>query len=168
MTWIDIVLIIIFLALIIHGIIIGLIRGLFDIIALIIGYIAAILFSDVIPLPRFLSFLIIFVVAVVIVVLLGRLLSKLVHVTPLGFIDRILGAFLGAVKGFALCFIFLLILTLTKAANRTLYRSGIAHEVLKYGLVFSRALPDAWYNWVEDVATTREIVLHETDHHLCF
>ncbi len=166
MTWIDIVLIIIFLGLIIHGIIIGLIRGLFDIIALIVGYVAAILFSDILPLPRFLSFLIIFVVAVVIVVLLGRLLSKLVHITPLGLLDRILGAFLGAVKGFALCFIFLLILTLTKAASRTLYRSSIASEVIKYGLVFSRALPDAWYNWVEDVATTREIVLHETDHHV--
>jgi len=166
MTWIDIVLIIIFCLLVFHGIVIGLIRGLFDILAFIVGYIAAILFSDIIPLPRFVSFIIVFIVAAAIIIVLGRLLSKLVHITPLGLLDRILGAFLGAVKGFVLCFIFLLVLTLTEKANRTLYRSDIANQVMKYGLVVSRVLPDAWYNWVEDAMTTRVIVQHDADHHL--
>lgn len=166
MTWIDIVLIIIFCLFVFHGIVIGLIRGLFDILAFIVGYIAAILFSDIIPLPRFISFIIVFIVAAAIIIVLGRLVSKLVHITPLGLLDRILGAFLGAAKGFVICFIFLLALTLTEKANRTLYRSDIAHRVLKYGLLVSRVLPDAWYKWVEEAATTRVIVQHDVDHYL--
>lgn len=166
MTWIDIILLIIFLALLIHGIIIGLVRGVFDIAGIIIGYLLAINFSSAIKIPKFLSFLIIFVITVVAVSLLGRAVSKLVHITPLGLVDRILGGLLGFIKGLIVCFIFLIIVLLFQRANRIIYRSEIAPWVLKGGLTMSRALPRKWYLWIEEVVTKRELVQDDEDYYL--
>jgi len=68
MTWVDIVILVIIVGLILHGMIIGLIRGAFDIAGIIIGYILAIQFNDTIRIPRFLAFLLIFIVLIAVVV----------------------------------------------------------------------------------------------------
>ena len=166
MTWIDIILLTIIICLIIHGILIGLIRGLFDIVAITIGYILAINFSDAIRIPKYLAFLLIFVIAVIVVSILGRLLSKLIRVTPLGVADRILGGVLGFLKGFIVGFIFLIIILLLQKENRILYKSMIAHRVIKVGLTASQVLPAKWYKWIEKVITQRAIVLDNEDYHL--
>ncbi len=165
MTWIDIVLIIILLGLVIHGIIIGLIRSLFDIVGIVFGYMLAIQYSETIGIPKFLAFLLIFIIVVIIISILGRIISKLIHVTPLGFIDRILGGILGFLKGFVICFVFLIILLLIKKENVTLYNSEIAPWIIRGGLTMSQALPEKWYRWIEDVTTKRELVKHYEDHH---
>lgn len=168
MTWIDIIIIVIVLALLIHGIIIGLIRGFFDIIGIILGYIVAVFYSATIGIPRLLAFLLIFIVVVVIVSIIGRIISRLIHITPLGFVDRILGGILGVLKGFVICFVFLLVLLIIKKENVTLYRSEIAPWIVRGGLVMSQTLPRKWYQWIRDLATKRELVHHYEDNNLPF
>ena len=111
-------LIIIVLGLLIHGIIIGLVRGVFDFVGIILGYLLAINYSETIKIPKFLAFILIFVTVIILVAILGRIISKSIHVTPLGFIDRILGGLLGFLKGFIVCFVFLIIILLFQKANK--------------------------------------------------
>jgi membrane protein required for colicin V production len=165
MTWVDIILLVIFCALLIHGIIIGLVRGVFDIAGIIIAYIVAINFSEAIKIPRFLSFLLIFIIIAIAVSLLGRYVSKLIHVTPLGLIDRLLGGVLGFLKGFVICFVFLVVLLLFQRANRTIGASEIAPWVLRAGLTMSHALPRPWYLWIENVVTRRQLVIFHEDYY---
>ena len=166
MTWIDIVLIIIMASLVIHGIIFGLIRGVFEILGIFIGCFLAINFNDALGIPKFLGFLLIFVVVVIGFSFLGRVIKKIIHLTPLGFIDRILGGLLGLLKGIVVCFVFLIICLLLKTPNRTLHVSKIAPSVLRYGLEVSRVLPEKWYNWIEEVITKRQLVFDDEDHHI--
>ncbi len=51
--------------------------------------------NNVLPI---LAFLLTFIVIVVTITMLGRLLKSVIHLTPLGFADDVLGAALGAVK----------------------------------------------------------------------
>jgi len=165
-TWIDITLLIIILCLVIHGIAIGLVRGIFDIVGIIIGYLLAINFSEAIKIPKFLSFLLIFIIVTIAISLLGRAVSKFIHITPLDIIDRILGGLLGFLKGFVICFIFLIVVLLFQRANRVIYKSEIAPWVLRGGLTTSRVLPRRWYLWIEEVVTRRELVQNYEDYHL--
>lgn len=163
MTWIDIVLLIIIIGLMIHGIIIGLIKGIFDIIGLVSGYLLAINFSGLLKIHKFLAFGLIFVIVVIFVSLLGRLVSKMMHITPLGGVDRMLGGLLGFLKGFIVSFVFLIILIMTSKVNATLYKSEVAHWVIRGGLTASQVLPGRWFKWLKDNITKRELVFIE-DH----
>jgi len=166
MVWVDIVLIIVLTILALHGLLIGIIRSVFDIIGILIGYVLAVSFSGSVGIPRFLAFLLIFVLIVVAVHILGRIISKAIRTTPLGTIDRILGGLLGLVKGLIICFVFLLVLFLLQKSNKAIYKSAIAPEILKGGLIASQVLPDKWYNWIEDVVTKRELVQGYEDYHI--
>lgn len=168
MVWLDIVLIIVLTILALHGLLIGIIRSVFDIIGILIGYVLAVSFSGSVGIPRFLAFLLIFVLIVVAVHILGRIISKAIKATPLGTIDRVLGGLLGLVKGLVVCFVFLLILLLLQKSNKTVYKSAIAPEILKGGLIASQVLPDKWYNWVEDVVTKRALVQGYEDYYISF
>ena len=158
MTWIDIVLVIILVGLAIHGMIIGLVRGIFDIIGIIAGYILAVSYSAAIEIPQILAFLLIFIIVIIVVSILGRIISKMIHVTPVGFIDRMLGGILGFLKAFIVCFVFLIILLLLQKSNKVIYKSEIAPQILKSGLTMSRVLPEKWYDWVNKVVTEKELV----------
>lgn len=166
MVWLDIVLIIVLTILALHGLLVGIIRSVFDIIGILIGYVLAVSFSGSVGIPRFLAFLLIFVLIVVTVHILGRIISKAIRTTPLGTIDRILGGLLGLVKGLVICFVFLVILLLLQKSNKTVHKSAIAPEILKGGLIASQVLPDKWYNWIEDVVTKRELVQGYEDYHI--
>ncbi len=166
MVWLDIVLIIVLTILALHGLLIGIIRSVFDIIGILIGYVLAVSFSGSVGIPRFLAFLLIFVLIVVAVHILGRIISKAIRTTPLGTIDRVLGGLLGLFKGIVVCFVFLLVLLLLQKSNKAIYKSAIAPEILKGGLIASQVLPDKWYNWIEDVVTKRELVQGYEDYHI--
>jgi membrane protein required for colicin V production len=166
MVWLDIVLIIVLTILALHGLLIGIIRSVFDIIGILIGYVLAVSFSGSVGIPRFLAFLLIFVFIVVAVHILGRIISKAIRTTPLGTIDRVLGGLLGLFKGIVVCFVFLLVLLLLQKSNKAIYKSAIAPEILKGGLIASQVLPDKWYNWIEDVVTKRELVQGYEDYHI--
>lgn len=148
MTWVDAVLVALFVLLIFHGMIIGLVRGLFDIAGLILGYLLAVRFGERIHLPGPVAFLIIFVATVIAVSLAGHLITKAIRKTPLSAINRLLGALLGLVKAFVLGFVFLLVLHFFPKTAPTRKQSDIAPYVQQYGLAAARHLPAPWSRWV--------------------
>jgi membrane protein required for colicin V production len=172
MTWIDIVISILIAVLIMHGIFIGLIRGTFDIAGIIAGYILAINFNDMLKIPRFLAFLVIFIVVVVGVSILGRIISKVMHATPLGIFDRLFGGLLGLIKGLIISFVFLLIILLIHKSDTVIDRSEIAPLIMRGGVTMSQMLPKRWYERIEAITTKRDMVRdmgeHETfrDHNI--
>lgn len=168
MIWVDIVLIIFLSILALHGLLIGIIRSVFDIVGILLGYVLAVSFSGVIGMPRVLAFLLIFVLIVVAVHILGRIISKAIKATPLGAFDRILGGLLGLAKGLVICFVFLLVLLLLQKSNKAVYRSTIAPQILRGGLIASQVLPDRWNNWIEDVVMKRELVQGHEDYYISF
>lgn len=166
MGWLDIVLIVFLLILAVHGLLIGIIRSICDIIGVLLAYILAVSFSNTLGMPRFVAFLLIFVVTVVAVHILGRSISKLIRSTPLGLIDRILGGLLGLVKGLVICFVFLLVLLILKIPNPAISKSTIAPWILRGGVAASQVLPNRWHNWIENIVTERELVERDGDHHI--
>jgi uncharacterized membrane protein required for colicin V production len=163
-----VILLIIIGGLVIHGIIIGLVRGVFDIVGIIIGYVMALNYSSAIHLPRFLAFFLIFIIVVVAVSLSGRIISKVIHITLLGGVDRILGGVLGFLKGMIIGFIFLIIVLLVGKSNDVIHGSEIAPWVIRGGLTVSRVLPHPLYEWIEGVVTKRELVfmMYYEDRHI--
>jgi membrane protein required for colicin V production len=155
---------IIIIALVMHGVFMGLIRGAFDIAGIIAGYILAINFNDMIALPRFLAFLIIFVVVVVGVSILGRIISKALRSTPLSLFDRLFGGVLGLIKGLIISFVFLLVVLLINRSEKTLNDSEIAPLVIRGGLIMSQVLPRQWYMRIEAITEKGDIVLYMNDH----
>lgn len=103
MGTLDIILLICFIPAVISGIMRGFVRQVVAVAALVIGAILAVRFSGVISewlaqylqmemsLIRIISFLIIVVVAVLLLNLVGRLLEKVVKISMLGWLDKILG-----------------------------------------------------------------------------
>jgi membrane protein required for colicin V production len=148
MTWVDAVLVVVFIVLVFHGMIIGLVRGLFDIAGLVLGYLLAVRFCDRIPLPGFLAFLAIFVAAVVALSLAGVLITKAIRKTPLSAFNRLLGALLGLAKAFLLGFVFLLVLQFFPGTAPARRQSDLAPYVRQYGLAAARHLPAPWSRWI--------------------
>jgi len=109
MNWLDIVIIILFLIFAISGIVSGLIKSLFSLIGLIVGIILA--GKYYVTLSGHLSFIsnesasliaayaIIFLAITILAAILGIILTKLVSVIMLGWINRLGGAILGIVLG---------------------------------------------------------------------
>lgn len=165
MLWIDIVIIVIITGLIIHGLVTGLVRGAFDIAGIIAGYILAVIYSANVELPRLIAFLLIFIVTVVVFSIAGRIVSKIIHITPLGIIDRILGAALGLAKGFIIAFVFLVAIMFVKKDSRVIAGSQFAPLVVTFGVRASHFLPDPVHEWIEGLFSRREIAAGNEDHH---
>lgn len=160
MTWVDIVILIIIVALVTHGMFMGLIRGAFDIAGIIAGYILAINFNDSLGIPRFLAFLVIFLVVVVGVSILGRIISKAMRATPLSVFDRLFGGLLGFIKALIISFVFLLVVLLIQKTDKIIKESEIAPLVVRGGLVMSQILPQNWYQRIESITTKRDMVFY--------
>jgi membrane protein required for colicin V production len=168
MAWIDIVIIIIVVGLIVHGIATGLIRSAFDIAGIVFGYIFAVSYSATIRMPQIFAFLIIFIVVFLVVSIAGRIISKVVHITPLGIIDRILGGVIGLLKGLVICFVLLIAIMLIRKDARILSESQIARQIANGGLQASKILPRPWYEWIEEAFIRSDVVLKSEDDHLYF
>jgi membrane protein required for colicin V production len=165
MAWIDVIIIIIVIGLIIHGIATGLIRSAFDIAGIFFGYIFAVSYSATIRMPQIFAFIIIFAVVFLVVSIGGRILSKVIHFTPLGIIDRILGGVLGLIKGLVICFVLLVVVVLIRKDTRVLSESQIAKQIASSGIEASKLLPRSWYEWIEETFKRSNIVLwNENDH----
>jgi membrane protein required for colicin V production len=168
MAWIDIVIIVIIISLIIHGIATGLIRGAFDIAGILFGYIIAVTYSTAVRIPEILAFLLIFVTVLVIFSIAGRIISKIIHITPLGLIDRVLGGVLGLVKGVIICFVFLLVVMLIKRDTRIITNSSFAPQITNSGLQVSKILPKPLYDWIREVFARKDVVLNDASDNLHF
>jgi len=106
--WLDIILVVIIAASIIMNIMRGGIRGIFGLLAIILGIFGAsrlyIGLATTLPIqnPQIahaVSFIVLFLVLVILVNLLGLLVRSSAHFLSLGFLDRFLGLILGALKG---------------------------------------------------------------------
>jgi membrane protein required for colicin V production len=102
-------------------ILLGLYRGFIDevmrLVAVVAGFICGILFyRHFAPRLSFLSlsphvacvvsFLVIFIACIVVIVLFGKILKKVVNITMLGWLDRLCGACIGAIKAFFFGWVF--------------------------------------------------------------
>jgi membrane protein required for colicin V production len=115
--------------------------------------------------PQIFAFIIIFVVVFLVVSIGGRILSKVIHFTPLGIIDRILGGVLGLIKGLVICFVLLVVVMLIRKDTRVLSESQIAKQIASSGIEASKLLPRSWYEWIEETFKRSDIVLwNENDH----
>ena len=161
MTWIDVVIIVIVISLIVHGIATGLIRSAFDIAGIIFGYVIAVTYSATVRIPQILAFLLIFVIVVVVFSIAGRIISKIIHITPLGLVDRLLGGLLGLMKGVIICFVLLIAITYMKKDLMVIHESQFASQIVNVGLRASRFLPNSLYEWIEDVFGRKDIAVHE-------
>ncbi len=166
MTLIDIIIVVIFSVLIIHGFFIGLVRGIFDIAGILLGYFFAVHYSATVKIPKVLAFILIFLGIVVVVSIAGRFVSKLIHLTPLGIFDRILGGIFGFLKALVISFVFLIVVSLISSNNRIIYKSQIAPLIVKVGLGASQILPKNWYQWIRYKLRHRELVDYVQDYYL--
>ena len=81
--------------------------------------------------------------------LLARLVRLLIKATPLSFIDRVLGAAFGALRGFVLLLLVATVVTLTPAAQSQAWQASTAAPVL-VGAVkgVKPLLPEAVARWL--------------------
>ena len=164
MTLIDIIIIIIFLGLVIHGLIIGFIRGVFEIAGILLGYFLAVNYSATVKIPKVLAFILIFLGVVIVISIIGRIVSKIIHFTPLGMFDRILGAIFGFLKALIICFVFLIVVSLFRGDNRMIYKSQFAPWIVRAGISASRVLPRSWYEWIKKTLAHKELVDNVRDY----
>jgi membrane protein required for colicin V production len=140
----DILFVVIGIISIIIGIRRGLVSELFRLLALLAGFLSAYLYSrrgaeylTSVPkqLASTLSFIIIFIAAALIVLGIGWVIRKMVHLTPLGWIDSLFGGVIGLLKTFT--FFWMLCL------GFTLFPFTISKLTLHHSLVFQtyRKLP---------------------------
>lgn len=162
MCWIDIVIIIIIICLIIQGLVAGFVRSIFDTAGIIIGIFLALEYAERLKMTKFLAFLLIFIGTVIVVSITGRIISKLIHLTPLGIMDRLMGGALGFFKGLFCCFVFLFLLFLLNKGN-LVKKCEIAPIILKSGISASQLLPEKWYKWIKKITTQKEIVQFKID-----
>jgi len=162
MHWVDIVILIIIISLIIHGLITGFVRSIFDLGGIIIGIFLALEYAERLKMTKFLAFLLIFIGTVIVVSIAGRIISKIIHLTPLGVMDRLMGGALGFIKGIFFCFVFLILLFLLNKGS-VLKKSEIAPIILKSGISASQLLPEKWYKWIKKITMKKEIVQFKTD-----
>jgi membrane protein required for colicin V production len=155
MCWVDIVILILIVGLVIQGLISGFIRGIFDLAGIILGIFLALEYAERLRMTRFLAFLLIFIGTVLVVSIAGRIISKLIHLTPLGVFDRLMGGALGLVKAIFFCFVFLLLLFLLNKQS-VIKGCEIAPIILKTGISASQMLPEKWYKWIKKLTIQKE------------
>ena len=169
MNTVDIVLGIVLLLGVVQGFLKGFLVELAGLLALILGIYAAIHFSDYtfVFLQDFISrddeqlywvsFAATFILVVVFISILGRVLTKIVHLIALGILNRIFGAVFGFLKMAFLASLFLMLLSYTNIFN-------IGEKTLSESILYSpiRQLAPAVLPKVIEEVKEKEILYPET------
>jgi len=121
---IDLIFLVLVVLMLIHGYVKGFVVALFSWATLVLSMLAAVflysqgaafirskIMENVKYIPEILSFLVIFLVVMLFLKMLERVLKDIIQGSRLGGVDKILGAVLGLVHGFALTTVILFILT---------------------------------------------------------
>ena len=134
----------------------GVVRELVAIASWIVGLIAALRYSDVVAelFARFdipaiarhaLGFVLILIAVLLVGALLARLLKNVIHGIGLGFIDRILGAVFGVLRGALILLIFALIAGATTLPRHDWWQNSLSGPVLAESALAMRPyLPPDW------------------------
>ncbi|MEK7847129.1 MAG: CvpA family protein [Nitrospinota bacterium] len=147
MNWIDILFIFILIATAAYSAYRGLVKEIFSLASLVIGYISAAnsyltvssytakLLNPAIS--KWVSFAVIFIVVWVIVILIGKLLQKIIRVSvTLSIVDRVTGGVIGIIKGIFILSVFILLFSAVPFTERYLLKSFTT----KYMINISKAL----------------------------
>jgi len=167
MYWFDILIMVIIGLSVIYSFVKGLIRELFALGAVIFGFIIAcrtypsgkelilpiIHNSDI---SALLSFIVIFLIIAALIVILGALLSRLIHFVRLGWVNRLIGGFFGLLKGFLISGIICLITVAFIPQGRTaIKRSALAPGLLKLTKQAAKLLPESLREGFEGIRCLR-------------
>jgi len=155
MCWVDIVILIIIISLVIQGLVVGFVRSIFDIGGIVLGVFLAIEYAEKLNMAKYVAFLLIFLGTAIIASILGRIISKLIHLTPLGIMDRLMGGALGFIKGIFFCFVFIIILFLWDK-GKAMEKCEIAPLILNSGISVCQLLPEKWYKWLKKTTKKQE------------
>jgi membrane protein required for colicin V production len=69
------------------------------------------------------SFIVLYLSSLIAILLLGKLVKKLLHLTPLGLVDRLAGGILGALKAALICWITVMLFSFVPKAGGTAFFS---------------------------------------------
>jgi membrane protein required for colicin V production len=143
MNWVDVVIVIILIIGLFKGLANGFVRGLFGLVALVLGiaiaagYYAELREALLFRLPmglqsqNIMSFLLIFLIVMLLVSILGNILSRALKLAALGWIDRLAGGVLGVFM--ACLFVGAILLVVVMAGfheNNAVARSTVAPAVV--------------------------------------
>ncbi|MCK4353254.1 CvpA family protein [candidate division WOR-3 bacterium] len=151
MQVIDIVILAIIVISTLYGLIKGLVRQAFGIVAVVAGiWVAAKNFTRMaerLPIQNptianIVSFIILFVVASAVILIIGFIIRKVIHFASLGWIDKLVGGILGFIIGICVnWFICLLILSYTPRGEAIIGKSKFGPKVLSAGKFLKGFLP---------------------------
>jgi len=171
MNWLDVVLSVLLLASVATSFSAGLTREVVGLVSMIVALVLAIWFygtagSFLLPyvsspgIANFCGFLIVFCVVLLLGGIIGRLLGRLMKVAGLSFVDRLLGAGFGLVRGLLLSIALILaVMAFTPGSSppSAVVRSRVAPYVIEAARVCAavapRELKDGFHNSYEKVKT---------------
>lgn len=153
LTYFDLVVACIFLFFLVRGLWIGCVRQLAAFFALVGGYYLAGQYADaILPLTeRFvdnpkLTFLVslglIFIVAAIVFTLIGKVLHRFLQITLLGWLDRLSGLGVGAVKAAVVASLLYMFLASSLSATNELLRASCSTPYLRQGSELLRSFID--------------------------
>ena len=150
-TWLDLIVAIIFLYFVLRGAWTGLMRQLAALLALAGSYVVAAQYTaELIPyterfvdnpkLTFILTFVVLFLLAAVAFTLIGKVLHRVMQITLLGWFDRLLGLALGALKALVLASLLYMVLASSLSTTNDLLRRSWSAPMLKQGAAVLQAL----------------------------
>ncbi|MEA3442136.1 MAG: CvpA family protein [Chloroflexota bacterium] len=152
MNWLDAVIIVIGLLFGLFGLWKGAIKAAFSIAGLVGGIALAghyyepaanILSSSGAVWAKIAAYAIILIATLVVATVIGWFVAKLIHITPLGWLDRLIGFILGAGTGCMLCAAFLAIVSeYLPGTKETISQSAMAKLLLEQFPLLLALLPD--------------------------
>ena len=150
-TWLDLIVAIIFLYFVLRGAWTGLMRQLAALLALAGSYVVAAQYTaELIPYTKrfvdnpklvfLISFICLFFAAALLFSLLGRLMHRLMQITLLGWFNRLLGISLGALKAALLASLLYMVLASTLSATNAVLSRSLTAPYLRQGAQLLQAL----------------------------
>ncbi len=153
--WFDVLIVVIIGLSVVYSFIKGLIKELFALGAVIFGFIIALqtchlggeLLLPIIhnsDISTLLSFIGIFLLTAALIIILGSLLSRLIHLVRLGWADRLIGSLFGLLKGLLISgLISLLMVAFVPGGKVVIERSTFATGLLKIVRQAAKLLPES-------------------------
>lgn len=150
MNWLDIIFILILIGCIAYSVYRGLVKEVFSLASIAIGYIAAVTYYLPISfytakvlnpsISKWVSFVIIFIVVFIAVILIGKLIQMVLNVSvTLTVVDRAAGGIIGAAKGIIILSIIILFLSAISYTRDYISKSWTA----KYIVILNKKLTGA-------------------------
>lgn len=144
MNWVDIIILIILVIGLVKGLANGFVRGLFGVVALVLGVVIAagnyeqvaeLVFARLQIGPQgqvILGFLLVFVIVLILVSIVGKIIAKALKLASLGWLDKLAGGVLGVAMACVFTAVLLLLIVMAGLHdNSGIARSTVAPKVVR-------------------------------------